>query len=520
MRKSIQGGNMEELLNLKKEIANLQNDRAKLAHERDAKRTEAEQITDKNSNFYKMPIKEANDIQIKINNLGEKAENLRKKFDESLKLKKEEELKKLEKEKAELDKIGLINKEDKINKIKELEENQKALLADIKKRESSIKELNERIDRQHITNPKDVLIQSLDGSKKIYEEKKKEFEKSKNDLKYLSVEDPRAEFLKIEKQITRINGLNYDNLDEFVNDNTNDSKDNADNNLNNQNENVQSVDTEFEIEPREDNVIDKTEPVNIIEKSDDKENNSIEKLEKNAAESDLDIQSQPEKLDKFNERQEKVRNAAKTIKQNINKENEEKDDGNKKSYLTKSLTDLQIKEQKSYTETFKRMEEEVDRFYRENKEFLEGASIEDLNKVMGGMSNDAAMLLERRMKKEHYIENENIEERKSVLDKIKSIFSRNNKETKALAKQSKFKQLFNSIKDKFSKIANQNEEDKEKSTETEISEKDGKQKKIGDALYEKFGKTSSHQTSKNKNIEQARKEMNIDVPIDKEHDEY
>lgn len=520
MRKSIQGGNMEELLKLKKEIESLQNDRMKLAHDRDEKRTEAEQITDKNSNFYKMPIKEANDIQKKIDKFGEKIENLRKKFDENLKIEKEEELKKLEKEKNELDKIGLIKKEDRINKIKELEENQKALLADIEKRESSIKELNERIDRQHITNPKDVLIQSLDGSKQLYEEKKKEFEKSKNDLKYLSVEDPRAEFLKVEKQITKINGLNYDNLDEFINDNRNDSKDDVDNNVNNQDVNVQSVDTEFEIEPREDNVTDRTEPVTIIEKSVDKENNSIEKLEENAAESDLDIQSQPEKLEKFNERQEKVRNASEAIKQNINKENEDKDDGNKKSYLTQSLTDLQIKEHKSYTETFKKMEEEVDRFYSDNKELLEGASIEGLNRVMACMSNDAAMLLERRMKKEHYVENENIEEKRSVLDKIKSIFSRNNKETKALAKQSKFKQLFNSIKNKFSKIVNQNEEDKEKSTETEISEKDGKQKKLGDALYEKFGKTSSHQTSKNKDIEQARKEMNIDVPIDQEHDEY
>lgn len=519
---------MEELLNLKREIENLQNDIKTLVHDRDAKKTEAEQITDKNSNFYKISINESNDIQNEINAIGEKKENLRKEFDQKLEIEKEKKLKELEKKKAGLDKIALLKKEDKVKKIEELKKNQKALSEDIKKRENSIKELRERINMQHITNPKDVLIQNLEGSKRFYEEKKKEFKRSQDDLKYLSIQDPRAEFMKVEQQIAKINKLEYNNLEEFINENRENSSIDDDKNLKNQDMNIQSVDTELKIDLEKDNKHNENVPVNTIEESNkvistseiqednDKSNNTVQEINDNAAENDTDIQNKSAELDKFNERQNKIRKSVKEIKQNIDKNDEDKNNEKKESYLTKSLTDIQIEKHKSYTEAFERLEQETDKFYYDHEEELQNSSKEQLYKIMSEMSSDASMLLASKIKREANKDNEyeEVEESKSFFDKIKSVFNRKNKGTKALATQSKFRKIFNKIKDKLSKIQEQNEYE-ENSAENETNEEKNTKEKLRDRLYKEYGQTSSHQEKEYKTAEQVRKEMNIDISIDK-----
>lgn len=246
-----------QLLDLKKKIEKLKNYIKDLIHNRDSKKGEAEQIRDKNSNFYKVSI-EANNIQKQINRLSEQSTKLREKFDEVLKREKERELKKLEEKKSKLDKVGIIRKQDKDVKIKELNEEEKRLLTSIKDKKRDIEEFNERIDKHHITNPKDVWMQSRAKSKKDYKSLKKELKKVKEDLKYLSIIDPRKEFIKLEEEIVKINALNYNNLEEFM------SK-----------QNIESVNEQDDYTVVNDNG------------------------DGNAAASDPDIQNMPDELDRF-----------------------------------------------------------------------------------------------------------------------------------------------------------------------------------------------------------------------------
>lgn len=402
-----------QLLDLKKKIEKLKNDIKDLIHNRDSKKGEAEQIRDKNSNFYKVSIKKANNIQKQINRLSEQSTKLREEFDEVLKREKERELKKLEEKKSKLDKVGIIRKQDKDVKIKELNEEEKRLLTSIKDKKRDIEEFNERIDKHHITNPKDVWMQSRAKSKEDYKSLKEELKKVKEDLKYLSIIDPRKEFIKTEEQILGINALNYNNLEEFM------SK-----------QNIESVNEQGSEDGNPDG---------------------------NAAESDPDIQSMPDELNRF-------------MKEIEN------------SYLTKSLTDLQFIHHQSYTEAFKELESEVDEFFNKHKKLLEGKDIKDIGEIMPYMSNDAIMMLKSRIRREYRTNDNSIQGKKSFFSKIKSVFSKKDKKTSALTKQSKFRQLFNNIKNRFRRNENVTSYNATERTTTDTSEK-----RLSEKLIEEYG---------------------------------
>lgn len=370
---------------------------------------------------------------------------LKKKFDETLKIEKEKELKKLEEKKVRLDEIGLIKKEDRKIKIKELKTKKVRLLKDINNKQRFIKEINEKIDRQHITNPKDVWMQSRDMSKKAYKAIREELKELECDLKYLSIIDPRKEFIKTEEQIAKINALNYNNLEKFRDE-----------------ENIDIVnDQDSTSDPNTSNGDDShkdTENMgNTIESEIDANDGDAAT---NAATNDEDIQNMAVELEEF----------MKEIKN---------------SCLTKSLTDLQLMKHQSYTEAYKELESEVDEFFNSNKEILEGKHIKNIDQIMSHMSNDAIMLLKSRIRKEYRTNYNKLYKKKSFFSKIKSVFSREDKKTNALAKQSKFRKLFNKIKNRFRKNKNGADyyTDKTNKTNEEISTK----KSFGEKLNEKYG---------------------------------
>ena len=444
-----------QLLDLKKKIEKLENNIKDLIHDREEKNSEAEEIKDKNSNFYKTSIQEANNIQKQIDGLSEQMKGLKKKFDETLKIEKEKELKKLEEKKVRLDEIGLIKKEDREVKIKELKTKRTRLLKDINNKRIFITEISKKIDEQHITNPKDVLMQTRNMTKKAYKAKEEELKELEDNLKYLSIIDPRKAFIKTEEQIAKINRLNYNNLEKFRNEvniefaNDQDSKNNQ-YTPNGDDSHKDTGDIGRETVPE---IVDVNFTVN----------------ETNAATNDQDIQNMANDLENF---MEEIKN----------------------SCLTKSLTDLQLMKHQSYTKAFKEMESEVDEFFNNNKELLEGKDIKNVDKIMPHMSNDAIMLLKSRIRKEYRTNDNSIQEKKSFLSKIKSVFSREDKKTNALAKQSKFRKIFNKIKNRF----RNNENDERSYNTTGTNTKDFGKKSFGEQLIEKYGRSGTKKRKETK----------------------
>lgn len=444
-----------QLLDLKKKIEKLENNIKDLIHDREEKNSEAEEIKDKNSNFYKTSIQEANNIQKQIDGLSEQMKGLKKKFDETLKIEKEKELKKLEEKKVRLDEIGLIKKEDREVKIKELKTKRTRLLKDINNKRIFITEISKKIDEQHITNPKDVLMQTRNMTKKAYKAKEEELKELEDNLKYLSIIDPRKAFIKTEEQIAKINRLNYNNLEKFRNEvniefaNDQDSKNNQ-YTPNGDDSHKDTGDIGQETVPE---IVDVNFTVN----------------ETNAATNDQDIQNMANDLENF---MEEIKN----------------------SCLTKSLTDLQLMKHQSYTKAFKEMESEVDEFFNNNKELLEGKDIKNVDKIMPHMSNDAITLLKSRIRKEYRTNDNSIQEKKSFLSKIKSVFSREDKKTNALAKQSKFRKIFNKIKNRF----RNNENDERSYNTTGTNTKDFGKKILGEQLIEKYGRSGTKKRKETK----------------------
>ena len=490
-----------QLLDLKKKIEKLENNIKDLIHDREEKNSEAEEIKDKNSNFYKTSIQEANNIQKQIDGLSEQMKGLKKKFDETLKIEKEKELKKLEEKKVRLDEIGLIKKEDREVKIKELKTKRTRLLKDINNKRIFITEISKKIDEQHITNPKDVLMQTRNMTKKAYKAKEEELKELEDNLKYLSIIDPRKAFIKTEEQIAKINRLNYNNLEKFRNEvniefaNDQDSKNNQ-YTPNGDDSHKDTGDIGRETVPEIVDVNFTVNETNAATNDQDSKNNqytpngddshkdtgdigreTVPEIvdvnftvnETNAATNDQDIQNMANDLENF---MEEIKN----------------------SCLTKSLTDLQLMKHQSYTKAFKEMESEVDEFFNNNKELLEGKDIKNVDKIMPHMSNDAIMLLKSRIRKEYRTNDNSIQEKKSFLSKIKSVFSREDKKTNALAKQSKFRKIFNKIKNRF----RNNENDERSYNTTGTNTKDFGKKSFGEQLIEKYGRSGTKKRKETK----------------------
>lgn len=518
---------MEELINMKRKIEDIENKRTDLASKRDEKINEANEIKDTNSNFYRLPMKEANDIQSEINELGKEAKSLKKEFDENLSIKKETEIKRLEYEKTRLDKIATVKREDRNKYIIELNTKKENIQKEIENKERYIEELKNRINRYNIKSEYDPWNQNLKHSKEDLKKKKESLKEYEIDLKCLSAKNPREEFKKIESRINTIKNLNYNNIEDvyaieesetFIQEN-------------NEQNNEQSADI----------------TVNI-------KNNSIETSEsENAEHGKSKITEQKKKYieqihNSINQNENKNLNKKETISQNEGKDeienrNEIKNEAlmdnldnvsdlninNKQSpsILNSSITDLQIKNHKTYNAVHEDMKKEVDKFYKMNKEYLDlNMDVEDL-KDKYNISFDAALLLKSKMeiegpRKEEVLNNTSI----SLWDKVKNKFSRHKKEdTKMLVerKASIFSRIRTAIKNKIIKPKlkeeqyNYDKEDYEEDysfLESEENLEGSNKNNIGvDRLGNRTKKTEQ-EIQQDKKMEDERKSTNIDIPIE------